>query len=63
MVELFANIGDPNQTVASGLGLHCLSVTRLGVSSSQWVNDHWTLLSLLIFIYIFYFLLFIDIPK
>ena len=41
MVELFANSGDPNQTpryAASDLGLHCLSVTRLGVSSPQWVK-------------------------
>ena len=38
MVELFANIADPDQTTrfaASDLGLHCLSVTRLGVSSHQ----------------------------
>ena len=35
MAELFANSGDPDQTlhsVASDLGLHCLSVTLLGVS-------------------------------
>ena len=41
MVELFANSGDPDQmllSVASGLGLHCLPVTRLGVSSLQWVK-------------------------
>ena len=41
MVELFANSGDPDQTPrskASGLGLHCLPITRLGVSSIQWVN-------------------------
>ena len=39
MVELFANSGDPDQTprsVASDLGLHCLPVTRLGVSSLKW---------------------------
>ena len=36
MVELF---GDPDQcSVASDLGLHCLPVTRLWVSSLQWVN-------------------------
>ena len=43
MVELFANSGDPDQTprsAASDLGLHCLPVTRLGVSSLQWVNMH-----------------------
>ena len=41
MVELFANSGDPDQTlhsVASDLGLHCLSITRLGVSRLQWVK-------------------------
>ena len=35
-VELFANSADPDQTprsVASDLGLHCLPVTRLKVSS------------------------------
>ena len=37
MLELFANSGDPDQAPrsrASDLGLHCLQVTRLGVSSS-----------------------------
>ena len=43
MVELFANSGDPDQTlqsVASDLGLNRLPVnnTRLGVPSLQWVN-------------------------
>ena len=41
MVELFANSGDPDQTprsVASDLGLLCLPVTLLGVSSRQWVK-------------------------
>ena len=41
MVELFANSGDPDQmlhSAASDLGQHCLPVTRLGVSSLQWVN-------------------------
>ena len=36
MVELFANSGDPEQTcgsAASDLSLHCLPVTRKGVSS------------------------------
>ena len=43
MVEVFANSGDPDQmpySVASDLGLHCLSVTLLGVSRLQWVNSH-----------------------
>ena len=35
MDELFANSGDPDQML---LGLHCLPVTRLGVSSLQWDN-------------------------
>ena len=38
---LFANSRDPDQTprsVASDLDLHCLPVTRLGVSSLQWVK-------------------------
>ena len=33
MAELFANSGDPDQTlhsVASDLGLHCLPITLLG---------------------------------
>ena len=41
MAELFANSGDPDQmphSVASDLGLHCLSVTLLGVSRLQWVK-------------------------
>ena len=36
MVEQFANSGDPDQMphfVASDLGLHCLPITLLGVSS------------------------------
>ena len=40
--KLFANSGDPDQTplsVASDLGLHCLPITRLGVSRLQWVKD------------------------
>ena len=43
MVQLFANSGDPDQTpqnVASDLGLHCLPVTRLGISSLQWVKSY-----------------------
>ena len=42
IVELFANSGDPDQTprsAASDLGLRCLPVTRLGVSSPQWVKN------------------------
>ena len=41
MADLFANSGDPDQmprSTSSDLGLHCLPVTRLGVSSLQWVN-------------------------
>ena len=41
MAKLCANSGDPDQTphsVASVLGLHCLSVTLLRVSRLQWVN-------------------------
>ena len=38
LVELFANSGDPDQTTASDLGLHCLPITLLGVSRLQWVN-------------------------
>ena len=41
MVELFSNSGDPDQTdsASSDLGLYCLPVTHVGVSSLQWVND------------------------
>ena len=41
MVELFANSGDPDQTLhsaASDLGLHYLPDIRLLVSSLQWVS-------------------------
>ena len=41
MAKLFANSGDPDQTprsAASDLGLHCLSVTFLGLSRLQWVT-------------------------
>ena len=41
MVEPFANSEDPDQTprsAASDLDLHCLPVTRLGVSSLQLVK-------------------------
>ena len=44
MVKLFANSGDPDQmpshSAASNLGLHCLPVTHLGVSSLQLVKKH-----------------------
>ena len=43
MVELFANSGDPDQTlrsVASDLGLHCLPITLLGVSRLQGVKTN-----------------------
>ena len=42
MVQLFTNSGDPDQTprsAASDLGLHCLPVTRFGVSSLQWAKS------------------------
>ena len=42
MVELVANSGDPDQTprsAGSDLGLNCLPVTHLGVSSLQWANS------------------------
>ena len=42
MVELLANSGDTDQmprSAAYDLGLHCLPVTRLGVSSLQWVKQ------------------------
>ena len=41
MIELFANSGDPDQmhSVASDLGLHCLSITLLVVSRLQWVIE------------------------
>ena len=41
MVELFAKGGDPDQlscSAVSDLGLHCLPVTRSGLSSPQWVK-------------------------
>ena len=43
MAKLFANSGDPDQIphfVASDLGLHCFSITLLGVSRLQWVKMH-----------------------
>ena len=39
MAVAFANSEDPDQhSAASDLGLHCLPITRLGVSRLQWVN-------------------------
>ena len=41
MVELFANSGDPDQmlhSAVSDLGLHCLPITLLEVSTLQWVK-------------------------
>ena len=41
MGELFANSGELDQmphAEASDLGLHCLSITLLGVSRLQWVK-------------------------
>ena len=41
MAKLFANSGDPDQTLhsaVSDLGLHCLPVTLLRVSRLQWVK-------------------------
>ena len=41
MVELFANSGDPDQaphSVSSDLGLQCLPVNCVGVSSLLWVK-------------------------
>ena len=42
MAKIVANSGDPDQTprsVASDLGLHCLPIIILGVSSLQWVKQ------------------------
>ena len=42
MAKLFANSRDPDQTphyAVSVLGLHCLPLTLLGVSTPQWVNN------------------------
>ena len=42
MAKLFANSGDPDQTLrsaASDLGLHCLLITLLRVSRLQWVKS------------------------
>ena len=45
MAKLFANSGDPDQTLfsaASDLGLHCLPFTFLRVSRLQWVNGKYS---------------------
>ena len=50
IVELFANSGDPDQTprsATSDLGLHCLQITLLGVSSLQWVKPGTTFSTIL----------------
>ena len=40
MAKLFANSGDPDQSAASDLGLHCLPITLLGnFSRLQWVKE------------------------
>ena len=62
MVELFANSGDPDQTlhsVASDLGLHCLPITPLGVYRLQWVNkrsakDLFDVVNVILFFLIFF---------
>ena len=49
MVELFGNSEDPDQMLhssASDMDLHCFPVTRLRVSSLQWVNTYTVILSL-----------------
>ena len=43
IAKLFANSADPDQTphsAASDLGLNCLPITLLGVSSLQWINNN-----------------------
>ena len=43
IVELFANSRDPDRTprfVASDLGLHCFSITILGVFRLHWVKTY-----------------------
>ena len=37
MVELIADRADQDHSTASDLGLHCLPVTCLGISSLQWL--------------------------
>ena len=55
MVELFANSTDPDQklhSAASDLGLHCLLVTHLGVSSLQRVKKEFIMLFIQVYMYI-----------
>ena len=43
MAKLYANSGDPDQSlhsVASDLGMHCLPITLLQVSRLQWVKKY-----------------------
>ena len=40
MAEVFANSEDPDHSVASDLGLHCLPITLLGASQLQWVKGN-----------------------
>ena len=52
MAKIFANREAPDQTPtseATGLGLHCLPVTLLGVSRLKWVKERFNKL-----IYIYY---------
>ena len=46
MAKLFANSGDPDQTLhseASDQGLHCLQITLSGVFRLQWVSRNTSL--------------------
>ena len=41
MAKLFANSGDPDQTLLStaiDLGMHCLPIILLGVTRLKWIN-------------------------
>ena len=43
MVKIFANSGDPDQTLhsaASDLSMHCLPVTLLLVSRLKWIKEN-----------------------
>ena len=55
MVELFAYSGDFDHTRRSDLGLHCLQITRLGVSSLKWVKKK--------DVFFFFFIIFIILIK
>ena len=57
MAKLFANSGDPDQTprsATSDLGLHCLPITILGVSSLKWDNIKDYIIPFASMFYIFY---------